>query len=178
MFVEGLTLYSQVYSVSSILAWGVLQLCLLESPEPVWYPYWGSWITGLVGELSIVLLSIEPEATAPQRSIFEFIELWLRYLRLVILLLLPVLFWVFRKRSVEAGTGNADETAPLLGQPGANEEYGAIVHIGNSDDEDSRKEREFQERAKRRREEGGWLEYAKSFKVRILSHDIEHLHGC
>ena len=117
------------------------------------------------------------EATAPQRNIFEFTELWLRYLRLVILLLLPILFWVFRKRSVETKAGRMDETAPLLGQPGTSEEYGAIVHIGNSDDEDSRKEREFQERARKRREEGGWLEYAKSFKVRILSHDIKR-HGC
>lgn len=171
MLIGGLTLHSQVYSVSSILAWGVLQLCLLESPEPVWYPYWGSWIMGLVGELSIILLSMKSEATAPQRSIFESTELWLWYLRLVILLLLLILFWMFRKRSIETETSNTGEAAPLLGQPGTNEEYGAIVHIGNSDDEDSRKEREFQERARKRREEGGWLQYAKSFKVCILSHD-------
>jgi len=92
------------------------------------------------------------------------------------LFLLPILFWGFRKRSAE--TTNTNETAPLLGQPGTQGEYGTIVHIGNSDDEDSRKEREFQERVKKRREEGGWLEYAKSFKVRIISHGIKHIHDC
>ncbi|KAF8446531.1 hypothetical protein BGX38DRAFT_1143311 [Terfezia claveryi] len=161
---DGLTLNSQVYSVSSILAWGVLHFCLLESPEPVWYPYWGSWIMGLVGELSVILLSMKSEATAPQRSIFASTGFWLRYLRLVILLSLLILFLVFRKRSIVTETSSTEETAQLLGQPGTNEEYGAIVHIGNSDNEDNRKERELQELAKRI-EEGGWLEYAKSFKI-------------
>ncbi|RPB23118.1 hypothetical protein L211DRAFT_883629, partial [Terfezia boudieri ATCC MYA-4762] len=157
--------HTVVHIVSSILAWGVLHLCLIESPEPVWYPYWGSWILGLVGELSIILLSMKSEATAPQRSIFAATEFLLRYLRLVILLSLPILFWGFRKRSIVTETSNTDETAPLLGQTRTNEEYGAIVHIGNSDDEDSGKESEFQERARKRIEEGGWLEYAKSFKI-------------
>lgn len=117
---------------------------------------------------------MKPEAKSPQQNMFEYTEHWLRYLRLAIMLFLPIVFWGLRKRLTETEACNTVETAPLLGQPGSNAGYGAVTQTGSEDDDEHdehfKKEREFEERVRKRREEGGWLEYAASFKVNMKPH--------
>lgn len=94
------------------------------------------------------------------------VQICIRYLRVALLLSLPILFWGFRKRPIELKPSDSQETAPLLGQQGSNAGYGAVIDIGGSEEEqENLKEREFKERVRKRREESGWWEYARSFKA-------------
>ena len=113
---------------------------------------------GLISEFFLIILSFK----APQQTVFDSGELGLRYLRVALLLFLLVFFWGFRKPPVE----NSPETEPLIVQPQLDTQYGTVIDIGDEDEEDNIKEREFREQVRRRREDGGWFQYAKSFKVR------------
>lgn len=113
---------------------------------------------GFISEFFLIILSFK----APQQTVFDGGELGLRYLRVALLLFLLVLFWGFRKSPIE----NSSETEPLIAQPQLGTQYGTVIDIGDGDEEDSIKEREFRERVRRRREDDGWFQYAKSFKVR------------
>ena len=114
---------------------------------------------GLISEFFLIILSFK----APQQTVFDGGELGLRYLRVALLLFLLVLFWGFRKSPIES---SSSETEPLIVQPQLDTQYGTVIDIGDEDEEDSIKEREFREQVRRRREDGGWFQYAKSFKVR------------
>lgn len=113
---------------------------------------------GLISEFSLIILSFK----APQQTVFDGGELGLRYLRVALLLFLLALFCGFRKSPIESSS----ETEPLIVQPQPDTQYGTVIDIGDEDEEDSIKEREIREQVRRRMEDGGWFQYAKSFKVR------------
>ncbi|KAI5805492.1 hypothetical protein DFH27DRAFT_644061 [Peziza echinospora] len=154
-----------VYVIASILAWGVLQLTLLENNDVIWHPYLGSWLIGLSSE-TILILSTVVFDDKPTKSGYKSIQLLIQSIRLGFLILMPIIYWCFRLPVSEVKPSTSGESAPLLGQVGANNSYGAVIDINGPEEPEARKEREFKERVRKRREEsGGWWSYAKSFSI-------------
>ena len=131
----------------------------------IWHPYLGSWLIGLSSE-TILILSTVVFDDKPSKIGYKSIQLCIQSIRLGFLILMPIIFWFFRLPASEIKPSTSGESTPLLSQVGANNSYGAVIDINGPEEPEARKEREFKERVRKRREEsGGWWSYAKSFSV-------------
>lgn len=148
--------------------WGAVQFCFIEYPGTAWYPYWGVWIMGILEESIIIILSGKSNITSPQQEIFDFLELGLRCARLVVMVILPIFFWGFRRAQA------AGEMAPLFSQNGV--EYGTIVNVENKkqqqdddseffESEEAEEDVKIKEKVRERAKEGGWVEYLRPITV-------------
>lgn len=158
-------------------------MSLLESADPVWYPYYGSWLVVLVGEILLTTLSVIYHG--PTNTLAS-IQLGVVALR--ICLLLSVLVVLFGGKCIRARNNQGDEeNQPLLVSPHVQDssedsdttrgstKYGSIstggYSVGNTEWEAKEKEREMKARKRvedRLRNNGNWWTFAKGFSVSLL----------
>ncbi|KAF2499986.1 hypothetical protein BU16DRAFT_522847 [Lophium mytilinum] len=168
---------SVLYVLASVLVWGCIYCMLYESKKPVWSPYVGSWILGLVLETVVCGLSI---AAAPRTNDFENIRLAIQVIRVLILLVLSGNGILLAFPSANPLPQRDAERQPLLGgnvtADGTDSEtlYGATPATSKnaSDDEDEdedepedRNKKIKEQQRKRLEEQGGWLGYLKGFLI-------------
>jgi len=158
-------------------------MSLLESADPVWYPYYGSWLVVLVGEILLTTLSVIYHG--PTNTIAS-IQLGVVAFRMC--LLLSVLVVLFGGKCIRARYNQGDEeNQPLLVSPHLHDssedsnttrgstQYGSFspggYRVGNTDWEAKQEEREMKARKRvedRLRDNGNWWTYAKGFSVSVL----------
>ena len=165
-------------------------MSLLDSADPVWYPYWGSWLIGLVGEILLTTLSIiyhRPE------NALDFFRSGAVAFRMCFLL--SVLLVLFGGRCTRRRHNYADEeNQPLLassrvqgssddsGATPGSAQYGSISTGGSGtppvtntgaidwEAKDMERERKARKRVEDRlRDNGNWWTYAKGFSVSFVS---------
>lgn len=171
---------SQDYDIcvlSSILVWGIVVLQLAGDKDPVWFPYIGCWLIGVVSEAFLV---IAQNIVQPPRIWIEYVSLVLQAFRLCALGLLLTLYLELRTRkegedpeqqsfirralrgTSDSGYGTAEERTPLL----ANDSDHDHDHDNDDDLTDSVTKRKAEDkRAARLAKEGSWFTYAKSFWI-------------
>ncbi|KAF2803840.1 uncharacterized protein BDZ99DRAFT_467954 [Mytilinidion resinicola] len=166
---------SVLYILASVLVWGCIYCMLYESKNPVWSPYVGSWVLGLVLEVVVCGLSI---AANPPTNDFENIQLALQTIRIAFLIVLSTngILLVFPPAK-PAPQGDA-ERQPLLNGNGTADGTDSETLYGTtpatsknaSDDEDEdepedRNKKIKEQQRKRLEEQGGWLGYLKGFLI-------------
>ena len=183
-----------MYSLAQALVWTVTLVFFLNLSDPGLLAFGGFWTSELVVEIALFALTLEYHV--PKISL-EWAQCGLALLRSVtILFLLSIL--VQRLARSQQEKGSDEETAPLLvdtvepsAEAQANGEttgYGSVASNGtaskpNTDSNESsdnpeedeeeewqKKEREDMEKMRNHiKEKGGWLNYAKDFRVSLRS---------
>jgi hypothetical protein len=170
-----------VGQLSCILVFGLQLSRLYDSPQPLWYPYVGSWAMALPFEV------VDGASTWLSSSRTASVEFLLVNVILVLLrcVLLAVLLGLFCFRCIRRTSLILDEEEQSLlsntKPPGNNESvsqrqngyssYGSTSNSG--DDSDDRPETSWDRRRRKAREAmekrleagGNWLNYAKDFMV-------------
>jgi hypothetical protein len=142
------------------MVWGFLELAIVDTQKPVWYPYYGSWLISAIAETCLLSLSISANA-APNK--FEVGRFGIQGLRLLMFAAVPLGVWAVRDKDMDM-VGHESES--LLGaepvQPSA---YGTASDCDNS----VREARAVHARMMKKIEESGnWWTYAKSFSVSFM----------
>jgi hypothetical protein len=135
-----------------------MEVAILDTEKPVWYPYYGTWLFSFIAEG--ILLSLSVSTLDPNK--FEVTRLLIEGSRILIFFAMPLGVWAVRERDLE----NAyEESTRLLGpesvQPST---YGSVFDQDN-DVEDLRGAKTRM--LKKIEESGNWWTYAKSFAVRF-----------
>jgi hypothetical protein len=175
---------SNIYVLASILVWFIITTALLNSEEPFWVPYYGSWVITFLSETITFCFHLMPihQTTSIERA--QFI---LQIVRLILVVFLPVLTFAI-PRIKRNGNHGDEEAAPLLGNSSISPEesqratgtskYGSTDTTNTADaspstetddslDEDAKEEKEKREALEKRlRETGNWWTYISSFSVR------------
>ncbi|KAA6415967.1 MAG: hypothetical protein FRX48_00686 [Lasallia pustulata] len=185
-----------IYLLSSVLVWLILSVTLLDSPYPVWYPFYGSWIIALAVEVTLitVTLSYNDDVRGSER-----VHLTLKALRISLLALVLGLLFGWRK-PVVGRDKHDEESTPLLAQTqsatqnkqdsAANAKYGSTVSTttdgtSSSEDVDSGSEAQtlkeeqenFQHVEKRLKDVGNWWTYARGFSLGIAIDALSNPQG-
>ncbi|KAL7267837.1 hypothetical protein RUND412_009559 [Rhizina undulata] len=158
---------SVIYVLSSVVVWGIIELALLDSTKPVWYPYYGTWLIALATE---ICLSAVPEYYHWSSNPFKLAKLGIKATRLLLLIFLPVCFWGFQIRDNREDATDEESTGLLSGITNSNDgtNYGSAEAEEADDDdyENSSEMRETRARMMKKLEESGnWWTYAKSFAI-------------
>lgn len=141
----------------SIIVWGIVELALLDTSKPVWYPYYGSWMLSLVSE-SILLFFRVSASRSVNLDKFDIAGLSVQVVRILVFMAMPLGVWALRARDMEACS---EESARLLGES-LNASYGAMAEL----DSDSEGTMDARARMLKKIEESGnWWTYAKSFAL-------------
>ena len=186
-----------IYTLAQALVWTITLVFFLNLSDPRLLTFGGFWTGELVVEIALFALTLEYHIP---KTPLEWAQYGLALLRIVmILFLLSILAQRLASSSYEKG--NDEETAPLLidtAEPsevpyvnGRTTSYGSVAANGTSDtpntdndgsgdkaedneeDEWVKKEREDLEKMRKHiKEKGGWLNYAKDFRV-----SFTHYHG-
>ncbi|EWC46935.1 hypothetical protein DRE_03697 [Drechslerella stenobrocha 248] len=162
--------HENVYVLSSILMWSILQVSILDSTYVIWYPYSGCWYISIVLE-ALLLLLVDLRAThIPKLAGFAWITVI--GLRIILLILLPLLFYTLPQTNNQPITPDFDEERGLLckqRESGVDVETDDNLGIyGSFFDTESDDERTKKTKAKlhtKWQESGNWWNYAKSFSV-------------
>lgn len=164
-----LTRPHKLYILSSILAWGVIELSLIDSSNPVWYPYYGCWFISLVAETCLLAIPADGEESG-----FKQTKVVIETIRVAFLCSLPISFWGFQRMDNKREVGDDDEESGLLSAGGeingsANTmSYGAIDPYTNDPDEAAEAREARAKMMKKIEESGNWWVYAKSFAVSFV----------
>ncbi|KAK6348411.1 hypothetical protein TWF718_006207 [Orbilia javanica] len=159
-----------VYVLSSILIWMVLQVSLVDSTFVIWYPYAGCWYISIACELLLFLLADLRRSGSPHPAGIA----WITVVgtRIILLILLPLLFYTLRSTNNKPVCDNFDEERGLLRkqrESGVDDENDDNLGIyGSFFDTESDDERTKKTKAKLQakwQESGNWWNYAKSFSV-------------
>lgn len=141
----------------------VLHVSLLGTSGPLWYSYGGPLILALLSEIVLGLLMLNSDKTDQEYTIYEGALLGLHVFRISLLLAYQFCY------SRQTTTSRIDETAPLLSSSEVPTEYGAVAEADDDDNEYDNLCSSTKKIALRRIEAGGgWLAYAKSFKVCLI----------
>ncbi|EPS41356.1 hypothetical protein H072_4750 [Dactylellina haptotyla CBS 200.50] len=166
----GLTTHENVYVLSSILIWTVLQVSILDSTYVIWYPYSGCWYISIGFELLILFLTDLRRSHTPRPIGLAWILVI--GLRIVLLILLPLLFHTLPQTNNKPISDEFDEERGLLSkqrESGVDDEADDNLGIyGSFFDTESDDERTKKTKAKLQakwEESGNWWNYAKSFSI-------------
>ncbi|KAI9738060.1 MAG: hypothetical protein M1818_005488 [Claussenomyces sp. TS43310] len=176
--------YENVYNISMVLVWGIQTITLAETDYPVWYPYYGNWIVGIIFEVTLIVLS---NIFRPPQGAVDLMVLSLQALRICFLLAMPFAYIFFNDvvknlsgdterqsllgKLAPAHLGIASESSPAEGYGGTTSVSVASSTTQNPDEEEEedwyvKKIREDKERmAKRLKENGNWWTYSKGFLI-------------
>ncbi|PBP16225.1 ABC transporter [Diplocarpon rosae] len=173
-----------IYLIASTIAFSVQWLALKDSKFPVWYPYYGTWLLGIIVEL---VLLIAPSVFKPPKNFFDFAILLIQILRICSFIILPSIY--FGQRNNDKKYDESDvERQSLLGKKAGKKsssqastvnrnDYGTAENGAQDSDtaddcsdasEDSYLERRRKTQAKidkRLEEDGNWFTYAKGFTI-------------
>ncbi|KAI5788411.1 hypothetical protein EDC01DRAFT_631350 [Geopyxis carbonaria] len=141
------------YLLSSIIVWGVIEVALVDTRNPVWYPYYGAWSFAFCTELGLLIVSAKCSDTS---VIFESLKLGVQLCRFLAIAVMPVLVWTLRAKDPQPSDKDEESTGLLSGEPENNASYGAI-------DSDSETGAEAQAMRKKLEKSGNWWTYTKSF---------------
>ncbi|KAK6519582.1 hypothetical protein TWF281_003405 [Arthrobotrys megalospora] len=164
------TTHENVYVLSSILIWAVLQVSIVDSPFVIWYPYAGCWYISVVFEVLLLLLADLRRNSFPHPAGIA----WITVVgtRIILLVLLPLLFYTLPSTSNRPISDNFDEERGLLRkqrESGVDDDNDDNLGIyGSFFDTESDDERTKKTKAKLQakwQESGNWWNYAKSFSV-------------
>ncbi|KAF3154175.1 hypothetical protein TWF569_001000 [Orbilia oligospora] len=167
---QGSTTHENVYVISSIMIWMVLQVSIVDSTFVIWYPYAGCWYISIACELLLFLLADLRRDNSPHPAGVA----WITVVgaRIVLLILLPLLFYTLRSTNNQPICDNFDEERGLLRkqrESGVDDENDDNLGIyGSFFDTESDDERTKKTKAKLQakwQESGNWWNYAKSFSV-------------
>jgi ABC-type transport system involved in Fe-S cluster assembly fused permease/ATPase subunit len=182
-----------VHLLISLVVYSALALGLLENKAPIWHPYLGACVVGLVLELPCVVLQALANRRADDFATSRTAVSIIRVLLLAGLCISGGLFVLDDRRT---GAIKLDETDPLLanganghapkpspvpqygtisGQEGDDEDESPGDHAKSddeddfdSDSEEPEKDKELKAQQRKRLEESGsWLNYMKDFKIFI-----------
>ncbi|KAM0253013.1 hypothetical protein ACHAP5_000879 [Fusarium lateritium] len=161
--------------LACILAFGIQLGRCIDTEYAPFYPFIGSWLIGLIFDITIAVLSATLGLFSPF-STFNILDSASIAIRCLSFILLTGLF-IF---GTSVKTEPDEEQEPLLpkatatspNSPTSQESgYGSTAQAEEEDEETpeyswERREREAKEAMKKRLEEGGnWFEYAKGFKI-------------
>lgn len=170
---SGSATHENVYVLSSILIWMVLQVSLVDSTFVIWYPYAGCWYISFACELLLLLLADLRRNSFPHLA--EIAWITVVGTRIILLILLPLLFYTLPSTNNRPICDNFDEERGLLRkqrESGVDDENDDNLGIyGSFFDTESDDERTKKTKAKLQakwQESGNWWNYAKSFSVRRL----------
>ena len=164
----------QLYVLSSVVIWGVIELCLVDNNSPVWYPYCGSWLLSLIAELCLLAL---PSDDPGQDSGFHKAKVFVEIIRVSFLFALPVSYWGFQRCDNQRNFCGDEESAGLLAEnnavnaPANGTSYGATSGGSNNTPENMANAEANTRMMKKIEESGNWWVYAKSFSVSCLSYN-------
>ena len=138
---------------------------LANVENPVWYPYYGSWMIAFVAEALLLAFGLAHGFTATP---FAYVRMTVQIVRSIILVILPVL--LFSKSS--KGTPSKDEeSAALLGQSTETQLSNGVAHYGsiaanpsevNLEYEAKKRKKDQEEQrklAEKLQESGNWFKY-------------------
>lgn len=176
-----------VYLIGSIIVFGVQALALVDTKFPVWYPYYGTWLAGILMEVSLIVV---PNVFQHLESPFDLVVIVIQGVRICIFVVLPCLYFSLRNRREEYDNSDAERQSllrkRLAPKPSSSEDltsdsngYGATADtVGQESDtaedasdagsEDSwlEEQQKAQELiAKRLKNDGNWWTYAKGFSI-------------
>ena len=175
-----------ISALSCILVFGIQLAILSDSEKPVWYPFIGPYVLGLVFEPAL-----QAAAAVDRRSrgwgYFDIVEVSIVATRYVAIIGIVACYFVWCSRDVECGSDA--EQQPLLqkngGQSTTSEDaensddsnYGSTsgestnasqTSTENAESPWEKRQREAREQMEKRlKEHGNWLTYAKSFAVSL-----------
>ncbi|KAI5838618.1 hypothetical protein DFP73DRAFT_616350 [Morchella snyderi] len=149
-----------VYVLSAILAWGAIELALLDSVNTVWYPYYGCWVLSLVTEICLIIL---PNYYNVPDNAFKRAKSIIQAIRITILILLPAVFWGFQIYDNRKEAGNDEESAGLLTGNNGSRLYGTASPECVDETVETREAKARM--LKKIEESGNWWIYAKSFAI-------------
>lgn len=175
----------QIYLMSSTIAFGIQCLALTDSKFPVWYPYYGTWLFGIVVEMFLILA---PNICSPPSQAFDYAILVIQALRTCCFIVLPSTYFGLRndkKRYEESDVEHqsllgkkssqkaAKKTAAVGNGYGTNENDSRESEESDTADDDNeaedswlQRQRQAQEKIDKRLEkDGNWFTYAKGFTV-------------
>ena len=138
------------------MVWGIVELALLDTAQPVWYPYYGSWIVSLVSEAILLALRVSVSEGLGLGS-FEIAGKLVQLARILIFLGMPLGVWALRTKDLEACS---EESSRLLGDS-QNTHYGALGQVDSDSETAEARERMI----KKIEASGNWWTYAKSFAL-------------
>ncbi|PWW73909.1 hypothetical protein C7212DRAFT_283744 [Tuber magnatum] len=156
---------SILYVLSSVVIWGVIELCLVDNSSPVWYPYCGSWLLALVAELCLLVL---PRDDPGQGTGFHMAKVVVEIIRVSFLLALPISYWGFQRGDNQRSFRGDEESAGLLAACDAVNTVGNGTAYGATGDNAPEGVANTEANArmmKKIEESGNWWVYAKSFSI-------------
>ncbi|KAG0636143.1 hypothetical protein HOY80DRAFT_1055299 [Tuber brumale] len=159
---------SILYVLSSVVIWGVIELCLVDNNSPVWYPYCGSWILALIAELCLLAL---PNDDPGRKNGFHKAKVFVEIIRVSFLFALPVSYWGFQRSDNQRSFCEDEESAGLLAASNAvnatsnGTSYGATGDGSNNTPENTANTEANARMMKKIEESGNWWVYAKSFSI-------------
>ncbi|KAI1866116.1 uncharacterized protein JN550_007805 [Neoarthrinium moseri] len=176
--------------LSCMLVFGIEQSTLGNAVDVVWYPFYGSWLIGVVLEPVLAVLSILQRCRGRRievseianSTVFLWIDVAIFITRYLILLAVILVFFLWREKNELEGAD--DETSPLLPKPdqtaangnGTDSGYGTRENSANNTDATNspsdpespweRRQRLAREQMEKRlKSEGSWIAYAKGFLI-------------
>jgi hypothetical protein len=167
--------HSVIHVLGSTIVWACIGLALLSTKNPIWHPYFGSFVLEFFFENTICTLL---GSTMSSLGHYGHVAFMIQLLRVAISLALLINGYLLMK-GVRIDTGKDEESQTLLGnQPNCSTVisnkttmYGSVStdaddsdSDSDSDDDDDDKEVKKQQR-KRLEEQGGWLNYLKDFSI-------------
>lgn len=138
--------------------WGVIEVAIVDTQKPVWYPYYGAWSFAFCAELGLLVISAKRSDTS---VIFESLGLGVQLCRCLAIVVMPILVWILRAKDLESSDKDEERAGLLSGERENNTNYGTA-------DSDSEAGAEAQAMREKLEKSGNWWTYVKSFAVSIL----------
>lgn len=174
-----------VYLVASSITFAIQTIALSDAKFPVWYPYYGTWLVGIIAEIMLVVMS--DIIQGPPRTAYRFVLTIIQAVRVCLFLALPAIYFGLRNDKKAYDNSDAERQAllskKLAAKPSSSqnsvattEGYGTTSdttaqesgNVSETDSEDSwlAEQRKAQELiAKRLKQDGNWFTYAKGFAI-------------
>lgn len=163
--------------------WTVQVMSLSDAKFPVWYPYYGSWMLGIVIDIFLVIIT---NVYHPPHEPFDAVLIAIPILRISILFLLLNFYGILLNKNQTYSNADAERQAllakKLAPKPGSetssppSSNYGTVSNNSNaskgsdsdSDDDNENKDYRIKKRIVERLEnDGSWWTYAKEFSVSL-----------
>ncbi|KAH8592410.1 hypothetical protein B0O99DRAFT_689564 [Bisporella sp. PMI_857] len=166
---------SPFYLIASTATFAVEALSLADTKLPVWYPYYVTWILGILVELTLLVTSYVLQTP---RTPFDFFGLVIQLLRVATFIALPTLYFGLRSDKTYDNSDPERQTLlkkRFLTKQSSDEGYGTASQESVSADktndltsQDSYLAREQKAKdliSKRLQQDGNWFTYAKAFTI-------------